>query len=94
MKTYEIARADAAYYSLLDILYVGDVVSACDTVEDTPSGVTVMYNNDGSFAGAEIPDFVERGYGFDDSIEVDASEPFKLALSGAEVLPKQTVATA
>lgn len=81
----------AGYAAIVDMMYVtcrdGADLSACGRIEDTPSGITVMYGDDGGVVGAEISDFYSR-YDLPASIVVDAREPFRLdidesALSGA-----------
>ncbi len=66
---------DASYHALLDMLYAGDVSSPCDKIEDTPSGMTVMYSSDGTPIGVEISQFSKRD---SDDVIVDAKSPFIL----------------
>lgn len=77
----------ASYAQVIDMLYVlckeGVGLSRCRSVEDTPSGITVMYDEDGSVIGAEISDFSER-YDIPASIRVDSSKPFTLSVDKAE----------
>lgn len=86
METYSIDADRAAYHKLLDILYVGyglGSLDSCCSLEDTPSGITVMYDENGSFAGAEIPFFSERFGDFPVVIEIDSVVPFGLSVSSA-----------
>lgn len=84
MTTYEAKKA--SYASTVDMLYVlldpnGDL-SACSSIEDTPSGITVMYDRAGNAIGAEVPDFMED-YGVPATIPVDSKRPFNLHVSSA-----------
>ena len=86
MTTYSIDVDRAAYHELLDILYVGygpSSLDLCHSLEDTPSGITVMYDECGAFAGAEIPCFSERSGGFPAAVEVDSAVPFGLSIPSA-----------
>lgn len=86
MTMYSIDADRAAYHKLLDILYVGygmNSLDLCHSLEDTPSGITVMYDENGAFAGAEIPYFSERFGSFPATIEVDSTVPFGLAIPAA-----------
>ena len=86
MTTYSIDADRAAYHGLLDILYVGyglNSLDLCHSIEDTPSGITVMYDEHGVFAGAEIPYFSERFSGFPVTVEVDSAVPFGLSIPSA-----------
>lgn len=81
--------SSASYASAVDMLYViidpsGDL-SSCHSIEDTPSGITVMYASDGSVVGAEIPGFLER-YGLPAKIEIDSSTPFEITVDSARGL--------
>lgn len=83
-----VYRASSARYAdLFDILYVlcgaDGSLSRCSTVEDTPSGITVMYDRDGSVIGAEVSDFSER-YSVPSTIRVDAKRPFDLRIDSIE----------
>ncbi|NJE80695.1 hypothetical protein E0L17_05060 [Olsenella sp. SW781] len=84
MRSY--SAASASYADVVDMLYVlidpSGSLSRCHSVEDTPSGITVMYSADGSAIGAEVSDFLER-YSLPATIHVDAREPFDLTISEA-----------
>lgn len=85
-----VCRAvSASYAQIIDMLYVlckeGGSLSRCHSIEDTPSGITVMYDEDGSVIGAEISDFSER-YDIPASILVDSSNPFMLSVDKADGL--------
>lgn len=71
----------AGYASVIDMMYVTCLddadLSSCYEVEDTPSGITVMYSEDGRVIGAEISDFSLR-FSLPASISVDAKNPFTL----------------
>lgn len=79
----------AAYASAVDMLYIfckdNGSLDFCHEIEDTPSGITVMYDNDGSVIGAEVPDFAKR-YAIPATINVDAVKPFDLVVNTAEGL--------
>jgi hypothetical protein len=84
------AAEKASYHKLLDILYVGSDGSdldCCDHIEDTPSGIIVMYNKDGSFAGAEIPLFRKKYGKLPAIIDIDTLEPFELSVDSAKSFP-------
>ena len=83
-----VYRASSARYAdLFDILYVlcgtNGSLSLCSSVEDTPSGITVMYDRNGSVIGAEVSDFSER-YTVPSTIRVDAKKPFDLRIDAIE----------
>ena len=87
MTTYSIEKGRASYHALLDMLYVGygnNSLDLCHSIEDTPSGITVMYDERGVFAGAEIPYFSKRSEGFPATVEVDSSSPFGLLIPSAK----------
>lgn len=71
----------AGYAGIVDMMYVtcreDADLSLCHAVEDTPSGITIMYDADGSVIGVEISDFSCR-YSIPARIEVDAQNPFTL----------------
>ena len=81
--------SSASYASAVDMLYIiidpSGCLSACHSIEDTPSGITVMYASDGSVIGAEVPDFLER-YDLPATIEVDSSNPFEIMVDSARGL--------
>lgn len=81
--------SSARYADLFDILYVlcgaDGSLTKCRSVEDTPSGFTVMYGDDGSVIGVEVSDFSER-YSVPSTIDVDAKEPFRLRVDSIEDL--------
>lgn len=88
MKRYSAGKA--SYHKMLDIMYVGinDAhLDICDKIEDTPSGIIVMYDNNGAFAGAEIPLFSKRFGNLPAVVSVDASDPFELTINEACVFP-------
>lgn len=71
----------AGYAEIVDMMYVTcrdgvDLSLAC-SIEDTPSGITVMYGDSGEVIGAEISDFSDK-FGIPASINVDAKVPFVL----------------
>lgn len=83
-----VYRATSARYAdMFDILYVlcepNGSLAKCHSVEDTPSGITVMYDEDGFVAGAEVSDFLER-YKVPSTITVDAKTPFQLRIDSVE----------
>lgn len=87
MTTYSIEKGRAAYHALFDMLYVGygdNSLDLCHSIEDTPSGITVMYDEDGKFAGAEIPFFAERYPTVPAIIAVDAAVPFTLFIADVQ----------
>ncbi|GEM_PF-5358474 len=84
MRTY--AASSASYAGAVDMLYVlinpnGDM-SACHAIEDTPSGITVMYDRRGAVIGAEVPDFSER-FSLPAMIPVDSHNPFAISVDNA-----------
>lgn len=87
MSGYKAVRA--SYADAIDMLYVlckeGASLSSCDSLEDTPSGFTVMYDGSGSVLGVEVSDFAER-FQLPASIPVDAKTPFVLDVDEAEGL--------
>lgn len=87
MRTY--SASSASYTDVVDMLYVlidpDGNLSRCHSVEDTPSGITVMYAADGSAIGAEVSDFSER-YSLPATIHVDAKSPFDISVSEADGL--------
>ena len=92
MVNYVIDKDRASYYEPLDILYLtyGDgSLSCCDAVEDTPSGVTVMYGEDGELDAAEIYDLFERISSLPATILIDAAVPFTLTINGAIGVPER-----
>ena len=81
METYIIENGRAAYYAPLDILYVGygdNSLDKCHEIEDTPSGITVMYDDNNNFAGAEVYSFSSRISSIPGIITIDAKNPFKI----------------
>lgn len=84
-----LSAKDASYVGAVDVLYVrlGDnkSLSVCHSVEDTPSGITVMYSADGSVVGCEVADFSER-YSIPAVIKVDTKKPFELSVERADGL--------
>ena len=87
MRTY--SAASASYADVVDMLYVmldqNGSLARCHSIEDTPSGITVMYAADGSAIGAEVSDFSER-YSLPATIHVDARTPFDITVSEADGL--------
>lgn len=87
MRSYR--AASASYADVVDMLYIlldpNGSLSMCHSVEDTPSGITVMYAPDGSAIGAEVSDFSER-YSLPATIHVDAKSPFDISVSEADGL--------
>lgn len=86
-----VYRAKSARYAdLFDILYVlcgaDGSLSKCHSVEDTPSGITVMYDREGSVIGAEVSDFSER-FVVPSTIKVDAKRPFELRIDNIDNAP-------
>ena len=75
---------DASYHTLLDMLYAGDVSSPCYKVEDTPSGMTVMYSSSGNPIGVEVSDFSNWN---DSDVLVDAETPFVLKVGIVSTFP-------
>ena len=74
----------ASYFEPLDILYVayGDhSLDSCHTIEDTPSGITVMYDDENCFAGAEIYDLSKRVQSLPATLLVDAKTPFLIKMT-------------
>lgn len=84
MRAYR--ASSASYASVVDMLYVlispNGSLSACHSIEDTPSGITVMYAKDGSVVGAEVSGFLER-YELPATISVDSSSPFEITVDSA-----------
>ena len=83
MMTLSAKRDEVAYAPAVDMLYIvqnGGSLDACDEIEDVwPQGITVM-TTDESISGIEIYDFKER-YGEPPlTIDVQASEPFRLEI--------------
>lgn len=70
----------ARYVSAVDTLYAGDVDSPCSSVEDTPTGIVVMYGSDGSPIGIEVPCFAERYRNLPAIVDVDSVEPFSVCV--------------
>lgn len=84
--TYNIEKDRAVYHELADMLYIGygsGTLDLCDSVEDTPSGITVMYRG-GEFAGAEVPFVSERYPSMPGRISVDSVRPFDIVLDAVE----------
>ena len=85
MRSY--SAASASYADVVDMLYVlldpNGSLAGCHSVEDTPSGITVMYVADGSAIGAEVSDFSER-YSLPATIHVDARTPFDITVNEAD----------
>lgn len=83
MKTYSVDRSELAYAPAVDMLYIvqnGGSLDSCDSIEDIwPQGITVM-TTDGKLSGVEIYDFRERYGDPPVTIDVAASEPFKLEI--------------
>ena len=82
-----VERFPASYHRVIDVLFAGDVSSPCYSIEDTPSGMTVMRAEDGSPTGVEIPDFCKRFPELPDIIEVDSTEPFSFSVDGLTTYP-------
>ena len=83
-------RDRAAYHRLLDVLYVGfsdGGLESCSRIEDTPSGITVMYSSDGSPSGIEVPYFSSFSDGFPVRLIVDAESPFEVDVESAMPFP-------
>lgn len=84
MRAYR--ASSASYASVIDMLYIlldpNGSLSACHAIEDTPSGITVMYGADGSVVGAEVPDFLEC-YKIPATITVDSNVPFEISVDSA-----------
>jgi len=87
MNEYKAVRA--TYAHAVDMLYIickdDGSLDFCHEIEDTPSGITVMYDNDGSVIGAEISDFARR-YTVPTTINVDTVKPFDIVINSAEGL--------
>lgn len=85
MRSYSAALA--SYADVVDMLYVlldpNGSLAGCHFVEDTPSGITVMYAADGSAIGAEVSDFSER-YSLPATIHVDARTPSDITVNEAD----------
>lgn len=84
MRTY--AASSASYADVVDMLYVlldlNGSLSSCHSIEDTPSGIIVMYDAHGAVVGAEVPDFSER-YRLPAMISVDSRVPFEISVDRA-----------
>ena len=83
MEVYRIDPDRAAYYAPLDVLYIGygdNSLDSCHAIEDTPSGICVMYDRNGLFAGAEIYDASKTISGTPCVVTIDASVPFRINL--------------
>ena len=76
----------AGYADVADILYVTSSedadLSSCYRLEDTPSGITVNYDDSGRVLGAEISDF-SSSYKVPVKIVVDAETPFILDIDSS-----------
>lgn len=84
METYKIESGRAAYYKPLDILYIGygnNSLDRCHAIEDTPSGITVMFDENNAFAGAEVNNFSSRVSSIPAIIDVDSINPFKILIT-------------
>lgn len=79
MKTLIADKTNASYNPFIDMLYVGECES-CYSIEDTPSGITVMYEKDGTVLGVEIPYFTENYSEAPVDISVDSSVPFCISV--------------
>ena len=84
-----LVAQSASYVGSVDVLYVNfngrESLSACHAVEDTPSGITVMYSEDGAVVGCEVMDFSER-YRLPAKIRVDTKNPFEVSVVQADGL--------
>lgn len=90
MKTYTAQKDRAAYHRLLDVLYVGFTdggLENCSKIEDTPSGITVMYSKDGTPSGIEVPRFSSFSDGFPARLIIDAESPFEVDVKSAMRFP-------
>ncbi|MFR7671482.1 MAG: hypothetical protein ACLU0O_13105 [Collinsella sp.] len=56
-------------------------LSSCSALEDTPSGVTVMYDCDGSVIGVEVFDLSDKYCEMPSRIHIDARAPFDIELN-------------
>ncbi len=73
----------AAYAEAADVLYVTcspeSSLSLCHSVEDTPSGMTVMRDAEGRVSGVEVCDFSGR-FSIPGLIPVDSDDPFTISV--------------
>lgn len=91
MKTYTVSPERAAYHKILDVLYVGfsdGGLESCSRIEDTPSGITVMYSKDGMPTGVEVPKFSSISSGFPARVFVDSASPFEVNVVSARKFPE------
>lgn len=84
-----ICAIDSRYEGYADVLYVlckrDASLSSCYAVEDTPSGISVMYDCDGSVIGVEVFDLSEKYYEMPSRIHIDARVPFDIELNHESV---------
>lgn len=80
-----IRAVDSRYEGYADALYIlckrDASLSSCFAVEDTPSGITVMYDCDGSVIGVEVFDLSDKYYEMPSRIHIDAKAPFDIELN-------------
>lgn len=80
-----IRAIDSRYEGHADVLYVlckrNASLSSCSALEDTPSGITVMYDCDGSVIGVEVFDLSDKYCEMPSRIHIDARVPFDIELN-------------